>query len=51
VKKGKRFFADAKNDTVGLFFVILRPKAEGSHILMCFKRKKTITGDSSLHSE
>jgi hypothetical protein len=39
--KGKavkmRFFANAQNDTVGSFLVILKPKAEGSNLLMFFK--------------
>jgi hypothetical protein len=37
-----RFFAIAQNDIAVSFFVILRPKAEGSHVLMFFKNKNEI---------
>jgi hypothetical protein len=35
-----RFFANAQNDIVGRFFVILKPKAEGSLLSMFFNNKK-----------
>ena len=44
-----RFFANAQNDIVGRFFVILRPKSEGSPVLKSEMREseKVKGGDSS----
>jgi phage-related protein len=44
-----RFFADAQNDNIRSFFVILRPK--DLIVLMCFKKKETKIGDSSPAAE
>jgi hypothetical protein len=38
--KVRRFFAYAQNDTIGLFFIILRPKTEQSHVLLLFEGKR-----------
>jgi hypothetical protein len=45
-----RFFANTQNNTIGSFFVI-QQRSEGSHVLICFERKETITGDSQLKEE
>jgi hypothetical protein len=49
-RKEMRFFANAQNDTIVSFFVI-QQRSEGSHVLMCFERKETITRDSSPAAE